>query len=95
MIDSRGFQDAESLRSGNSHVTNQLVSFTRHPIPGGMLNSCLGMSSAKMGRQTPTGKNENQTQDQDQRCQSGQSATDSVIIHHTSRVSLLEDKIQD
>ena len=36
MSDSRDFQDAESVRSGNSHVTSQPVSFSPHPIPGGM-----------------------------------------------------------
>ena len=29
MTDSRDFQDAESVRSGHSHVTSQLVSFTQ------------------------------------------------------------------
>ena len=37
MNDSRDFQDAESVRSGNSHVTSQPVSFPPHPIPEGML----------------------------------------------------------
>ena len=37
MKDSKGFQDAESVRSGNSHVTSQPVSFPPHPIPGGLL----------------------------------------------------------
>ena len=37
MSDSQDFQDAESIRSGNSHVTSRPVSFTPHPIPGGML----------------------------------------------------------
>ena len=32
MNDSRDFQDAESIRSGNSHVTSQPVSFPPHPI---------------------------------------------------------------
>ena len=35
--DSKDFQDAESVRSGNSHVTSRPVSFPPHPIPGGML----------------------------------------------------------
>ena len=34
MKDSRDFQDAESARSGHSHVTSQLVSFPPHPVPG-------------------------------------------------------------
>ena len=33
---SKEFQDAESMRSGNSHVTSQPVSFPPHPIPEGM-----------------------------------------------------------
>ena len=37
MSDSKDFQDAESVRSGNSHVTSRPVSFPPHPIPGGML----------------------------------------------------------
>ena len=35
MNDSKDFQDAESDRSGNSHVTSRPVSFPRHPIPEG------------------------------------------------------------
>ena len=34
--DSKDFQDAESVRSGNSHVTSRPVSFPPHPIPEGM-----------------------------------------------------------
>ena len=37
MNDSKDFQDAESVRSGNSHVTNQPMLFPKHPIPEGML----------------------------------------------------------
>ena len=37
MNDSRDFQDAESVRSGHSHVASQPVSFPPHPVPGGML----------------------------------------------------------
>ena len=33
MNDSKDFQDAESVRSGNSHVTSRPVSFPSHPIP--------------------------------------------------------------
>ena len=33
--DSKDFQDAESFRSGNSHVTSRPVSFPPHPIPEG------------------------------------------------------------
>ena len=45
MNDSRDFRDAESVRSGHSHVTSQHVSFPPHPIPGGMLSRVLGMPS--------------------------------------------------
>ena len=45
MNDSKDFQDAESVRSGNSHVTSRPVSFTPHPIPGGMLRHSFGMPS--------------------------------------------------
>ena len=37
MSDSKKFQDAESIRSGNSHVTSRPVSFPPHPVPEGML----------------------------------------------------------
>ena len=37
MNDSKDFRDAESVRSGNSHVTNQPMLFPKHPIPEGML----------------------------------------------------------
>ena len=46
MNDSRDFQDAESVRSGHSHVTSQPVSFPPRPIPGGMLSR-----AAEKGRQ--------------------------------------------
>ena len=49
MNDSRDLQDAESVRSGHSHVTSQPVSFTPHPIPGGMLSRPFGMPSHKDG----------------------------------------------
>ena len=48
MNDSRDFQDAESVRSGHSHVTSQ-VSFPPHPIPEGMLSRSLGMPSRREG----------------------------------------------
>ena len=41
MNDSKDFQDAESIRSGNSHVTSRPVSFPPHPIPGGMLSRSI------------------------------------------------------
>ena len=120
MNDSRDFQDAESVRSGHSHVASQPVSFPPHPVPGGMLSRSTGMPSRKDGppsiwdthgisgnvfanpaasssapypqelnpwsshmseqiHSSPTGKNETQTPVQDQRCQSGPSAKNSVI----------------
>ena len=45
----RDFQDAESVRSGHSHVTSQLLSFPPHPIPGGMLSRSIGMPSRREG----------------------------------------------
>ena len=47
--DSRDFQDAESVRSGQSHVTSQPVSFPPHPVRGGTLSRSLGMPSRKNG----------------------------------------------
>ena len=49
MNDSRDFQDAESVRSGHSHVASQLVSFSPHPVPGGMPSRSFGMPSRKDG----------------------------------------------
>ena len=48
MNDSRDFQDAESIRSGNSHVSSR-PSFTPHPIPGGMVSCSLRMPSRREG----------------------------------------------
>ena len=120
MNDSRDFQDAESVRSGHSHVASQPVSFPPHPVPGGMLSRSMGMPSRRewaakhLGRTWYVGKrfcksssvffstlsagiesmefskpeqihsslavkNENQTPVQDQRCQSGPSAKNSVM----------------
>ena len=118
MNDSRDFQDAESVRSGNSHVASQHVSFPPHPIPGGMLSRSFGMPSRRDGppsirdthdisgnvfanpaasssapypqelnpwsslqrlHSSQAEKSENQTPVQDQRCQSGPSARNSVI----------------
>ena len=47
--DSRDFQDAESVRSGHSHVASQPVFFPPHPDPGGMLSRSLGMPSRNNG----------------------------------------------
>ena len=120
MNDSKDFQDAESVRSGHSHVTSQFVSFPLHPVPGGMLSRSIGMPSRSEGPpsiwdthgisgnvfanpaasssapypqelnpwsshmsepiySSQAEKNENQTPVQDQRCQSGPSAKNSVI----------------
>ena len=49
MNDSRDFQDAESVRSGHSHVASQPVSFPLHPVPGGMLSRSKGMPSRREG----------------------------------------------
>ena len=49
MNDWRDFQDAESVRSGHSHVTSQLVSFPPHPVPGGMPSRSIGMPSRQEG----------------------------------------------
>ena len=47
--DSKDFQDAESVRSGNSHVTSRPVSFSPHPIPGGMLRHSFVSPSRREG----------------------------------------------
>ena len=121
MNDSRDFQDAESVRSGNSHVTSRPVSFPPRPIPEGMLSRSTGMPSRREGppsiwdthgisgnvfanpdasssppypqelnpwssrteepiHSSTVEKSERQTQDKDQRCQSGLSAKNSVIF---------------
>ena len=49
MDDSRDFQGAESVRSGQSHVTSQPVFFPPHPDPWGMLSCSLGMPSRNNG----------------------------------------------
>ena len=41
--DSKDFQDADSVRSGNSHVTSRPVSFPPHSIPEGMLRHSFGV----------------------------------------------------
>ena len=47
MNDSRDFQDAESVCSGQSHVPNQPALFTPFRDPCGMLSRSLGMLSRK------------------------------------------------
>ena len=49
MNNSRDFQDAESVRSGQSHVISQPVFFPLHPGPGGMQSRSLRMPSRKNG----------------------------------------------
>ena len=49
MNDSKDFQDAESIRSGNSHVTSRPVSFPPHPILEGMLSRSFGVPSRREG----------------------------------------------
>ena len=49
MNDSKDFQGAESIRSGNSHVTSRPVSFPPHPIPEGMLSRSFGVPSRREG----------------------------------------------
>ena len=50
MNDSKDFQDAESFRSGNSHVTSRPMSFQTHPIPEGMLRPSFVSPRPKKGR---------------------------------------------
>ena len=49
MNDSKDFQDAESVRSGQSHVTSQPSFFPPRPDPGGMPSRSLGMPSRNDG----------------------------------------------
>ena len=49
MNDSKDFQDAESVRSGHSHVTNQPMLFPKHPIPEGMLRPSFVSQRRKEG----------------------------------------------
>ena len=49
MNDSKDFQDAESFRSGNSHVTSQPMLFPVHPIPEGMLRPLFVSPSRREG----------------------------------------------
>ena len=49
MNDSKDFQDAESIRSGNSHVTSRPVSFPPHPIPEEMLRHSFVTPSRREG----------------------------------------------
>ena len=49
MNDSEDFQDAESVRSGNPHVTSRPVSFPPHPVPEGMLRHSFVSPSRREG----------------------------------------------
>ena len=49
MNDSKDFQDAESVRGGNSLVTSRPVSFPPHPILGGMLRHTFVSPSRREG----------------------------------------------
>ena len=49
MNDSKDFQDAQSVRSGNSHVTNQVKLFPPHPIPEGMFRPSFVSPRRKEG----------------------------------------------
>ena len=49
MKDSRDLQDAESVRSGQSHVTSQPVFFLPHPVPGGLLSRSIRMPNRREG----------------------------------------------
>ena len=45
----RDFQDAESVRSGHSHVTSRPVAFPPHPIPEGLLRPSFVSPRRKEG----------------------------------------------
>ena len=49
MNDSKDFQDAESVRSGNSYVTSQPRLFRKHPIPEGLLRPLFVSPRRKEG----------------------------------------------
>ena len=49
MNDSKDFQDAESVRSGNSHVTSQPMLFPKHPISEGLLRPSFVSPRRKEG----------------------------------------------
>ena len=46
---SKDFQDAESIRSGNSHVSSQPLLFPKHPIPEGLLRPSFVSPCRKEG----------------------------------------------
>ena len=49
MNDSKDFEDAESVRSGKSHVTSRPVSFPPYPIPEGLLRPSFVSPRRKEG----------------------------------------------
>ena len=49
MNDSKDFQDAESVRSGNSHVTNQPMLLPKHPAFEGLLRPSFVSPRRKEG----------------------------------------------
>ena len=49
MNDSKDFQDGESVRSGNSHVTSQPMLFPKHPILEGLLRPSFVSPRCKEG----------------------------------------------
>ena len=49
MNDSKDFQDAESVRSGNSHVTSQPMLFPKHPAFKGLLRCSFVSTRRKEG----------------------------------------------
>ena len=49
MNDSKDFQDSESVRSGNSHVTNQPLLFPKHPVFVGLLRPSFVSPRRKEG----------------------------------------------
>ena len=55
MNDSKDFQDAESILSGNSHVTSRSVPFPPHPLPEGMLRHSFVTSCRREGPPKPSG----------------------------------------
>ena len=136
MNNSRDFQDAESVRSGYSHVTSQPAPSPPHPVPGGMLSRSIGLPSRRegppsiwythgipgnvfadpvasstapypqelnpwsSGRAEPihsstADQNENRTPVQDQRCQSGPSAKNSVIPSEGTLQRIMEQTNND
>ena len=80
MNDSREIQDAESVRSGHSHVISHpavFPPFREAPYPQ-KLNP-WGSHISEPIHSSPAGKSEKQTPVQDQRCQSGPSAKSSIL----------------